>query len=124
MAIGKQCMCLMQAREDATNKEMQKFLQVLAELSSSPAINAMQTTYGSLHALSKSAVGTHVVFTRLSLQEQLDALLLSPPHAALIQGDLRLPARAIASYAMTIAPAQKQQSRSPDGGGVLGVSKT
>lgn len=102
---------------------MQKFLWVLAELSSSPAINAMQTTHGTLHALSKSAIGTHVVFTRLSLQEQLDALLLSPPHHALIQGDSRLPARAIASYAMTIAPAQKQQSRSPDGGGVLGVSK-
>ncbi len=102
---------------------MHKFLQALADVSSSPAIDAMQTTYGALHVLSGDTSGTHVMFTRLSLQEQLDALLSSPPYLALIQNDSRLPARAVASYAMVIAPTQKQQSCTPDGQGVLGVSK-
>ena len=101
---------------------MQKFLQILAELSNSPAIDAMQTTHGPLRALSGSALGSHVVFTRLSLQGQLDVLVASPPHLALTRKDPRLPAKAVASYAMSIAPAQKQKSRSPDGQGVLGVS--
>lgn len=101
---------------------MQKFLNALTELSNSPSINAMQTTYGSLHILSGDVVGTHMLLTRLSLQEQLDALLSSPPSLALTQGDLRLPASTVTSYAMTIAPAQAQRSRTPDGQGVLGVS--
>ena len=101
---------------------MQSFLTALGNLGKGPAINAMQTTYGVLNSLSEDALGTHLVFTRLALQEELDALLLSPPYVALKQNDARLPAGAVASYAMSIAPAQAQRSRAPDGKGVLGVS--
>lgn len=101
---------------------MQSFLKALADVGEGPAINAMQTTYGDLESLSGDALGTHLVFTRLALQEELDALLLSPPHVALERNDARLPAGAAASYAMSIAPAQAQRSRAPDGKGVLGVS--
>ena len=68
----------------------------------------MQTIYGDLESLSGDALGTHLIFTRLALQEELDALLLSPPHVALKRNDARLPAGAAASYAMSIAPAQAQ----------------
>ena len=101
---------------------MQSFLTALADVGKGPAINAMQTTYGVLNCLSEHALGTHLVFTRLALQEELDALLLSPPHIALKQNDARLPAGAVTSYALSIAPAQAQRSRAPDGEGVLGVS--
>ena len=82
----------------------------------------MQTTYGVLEALSGDKLGSHLVFTRLALQEQLEALLQSPPYTALFAHDARLPAKAVASYAMSIAPAQAQRARTPDGSGVLGVS--
>ena len=102
---------------------MQSFLQALADVGKSPAINAVQTTYGVINSLSGDALGTHLVFTRLALQEELNALLLSPPHIALTGNDARLPAAAVASYAMSIAPAQAQRSRTPDGKGILGVSQ-
>ena len=103
---------------------MQSFLQALADVGKSRAINAMQTTYGVMNSLSGNALGTHLVFTRLALQEQLDALLMSPPHVALTEDDARLPAAAVASFAMSIAPSQAQRSRTPQSKGVLGVSST
>ena len=115
---------MVQAREDAPEQEMRSFLEALSELGRGPAVNAMQTTHGPMKSLSGSTLGSHLVFTRLAGQEQLDALLLSPPHVALTQNDIRLPAVAVASYAMSIAPAQAQRSRLPDGQGVLGVSNT
>lgn len=113
---------MIQAREDAPEQEMQSFLQALSEVGRSPAVNAMQTTFGPMRSLSGSTLGSHLVFTRLAAQEQLEALLMSPPHVALTKNDARLPAAAVASYAMTVAPAQAQRSRLPDGHGVLGVS--
>ena len=113
-----------QARQDASEQEMQSFLQALAEVGESPSINAMQSTYGAMHLLSGDLLGSHLVFTRLALPEQLDELILSPPHTALTREDARLPAATIASYAMSIAPAQAQKSRNPSGQGVLGVSNT
>ena len=111
-----------QAAQDASEQEMQKFLAALAQLSSSSSVKAMQTTYGPLQVLSGQAVGSHIMFTRLSLQEQLDSLLSSPPYIALAQGNPRLPAKVVSSYAMHIEPAQTQKARAPDGQGVLGVS--
>ena len=111
-----------QERDDATQQEMQSFLQALGEVVRSPAINAVQTTYGVMSSLSGNILGSYLVLTRLALQEQLNTLLLSPPHVALARNDARLPATVVASYAMSVGPAQAQKSREPDGRGVLGVS--
>ena len=112
-----------QAEQDASDEEMQKFLAALAQLGSSSNIKAMQVTYGPLQVLSGVAVGSHIMFSRFSLQEQLDSLLTSPPYTALAQDNPRLPAKVKASYAMSISPPQAQNARTPSGQGVLGVSR-
>ena len=112
-----------QAEEDASDQEMQKFLAALAQLGSSSNIKAMQATHGPLQLLSGGAVGSHIMFSRFSLQEQLDSLLTSPPYIALAQDNPRLPAKVKASYAMSISPPQAQNARTPSGQGVLGVSR-
>ena len=101
---------------------MATFCNSLCQMASMPQLGAVQSSHGEVHVLSGNLAGTHLVFSRFELTEQVMAFMKSPPCIALQQGDDRLPATAVGAAMLDLAPTERKQTRQAGAGGILGVS--
>ena len=120
------CQALMcttlQGKEGIGRDDMATFCSSLCQMADMPQLGAVQSSHGEAHVLSGNLAGTHLVFSRFELAEQVTAFMKSPPCIALQQGDDRLPATAVGAAMLDLAPTERKQTRQAGAGGILGVS--